>query len=293
MPRRRSADRNSDDLDHESADEHIDIHDAPDPATATPEQARKYNNRSVERVVSMLNVLQESPEPMSLVEIHRSIRMAKATAFRYLWTLEKHRYVERDANGRYRLGLGFVGMQSRDLEVLQDRALPWLERLRDETSETTNLGVLDGTSVRYVEVAESPRTVRMVSVRGSRDPLYCTALGKAIAAQLPTNQVVELLEQVDLKPRTGHTISSSDQFLAELDDVRRRGYAVDDGENEEDGRCVAVAILGTRLPAALSVSAPSSRFSMADVPVVAARLSEVAGLLAGEPGAQRTDQTGD
>ncbi len=98
------------------------------------------------------------PSPSSLVEIHRSIRMAKATAFRYLWTLEKHRYVERDAGGRYRLGLGFVGMQSRDLDVLQDRARPWLERLRDETSETTNLGVLDGTDIRYVEVAESPRT---------------------------------------------------------------------------------------------------------------------------------------
>lgn len=287
MPRSRPAGRNSDDLDPESADEHIDIHAAPDPATATPEQARKYNNRSVERVVSMLNVLQESPEPMSLVEIHRSIRMAKATAFRYLWTLEKHRYVERDGDGRYRLGLGFVGMQSRDLEVLQDRARPWLERLRDETGETTNLGVLDGTAVRYVEVAESSRTVRMVSVSGSRDPLYCTALGKAIAAQLPEAQVTELLEQVDLKPRTGRTITSSDQFLTELDSIRRQGYAVDDGENEEDGRCVAVAILGTRLPAALSVSAPASRFAMDDVPVVAARLIEVAGHLGGDPGSAR------
>lgn len=287
MPRSRPAGRNSDDLDHESADEHIDIHDAPDPASATPEQARKYNNRSVERVVSMLNVLQESPEPMSLVEIHRSIRMAKATAFRYLWTLEKHRYVERDGEGRYRLGLGFVGMQSRDLEVLQDRARPWLERLRDETGETTNLGVLDGTDVRYVEVAESSRTVRMVSVSGSRDPLYCTALGKAIAAQLPETQVTELLEQVDLKPRTGRTITSSDQFLTELDGIRRQGYAIDDGENEEDGRCVAVAILGTRLPAALSVSAPASRFAMDDIPAVAARLTEVAVHLAGDPGSHR------
>ncbi|PZF82957.1 IclR family transcriptional regulator [Jiangella anatolica] len=282
MPRRRPAGRNPN-VEHES-DEPIDIHGAPDPATATPEQARQYNNRSVERVVSMLNVLQESPEPMSLVEIHRSIRMAKATAFRYLWTLEKHRYVERDGDGRYRLGLGFVGMQSRELEVLQDRARPWLERLRDETGETTNLGVLDGTTVRYVEVAESPRPVRMVSVRGTRDPLYCTSLGKAILAQLDDEQVTELLEQIDLKPRTGHTITSSDQFLAELAEVRRQGYALDDRENEEDGRCVAVAILGTRLPAALSVSAPSSRFAMDDVPAVAARLGEVATLLAGDPG---------
>lgn len=292
MPRRRSADRNPDDVDHEAADESIDIHDAPDPATATPEQARKYNNRSVERVVSMLNVLQESTDPMSLVEIHRSIRMAKATAFRYLWTLEKHRYVERDTNGRYRLGLGFVGMQSRDLEVLQDRARPWLERLRDETGETANLGVLDGTDIRYVEVAESARTVRMVSVRGSRDPLHCTALGKVVAADLPKAQVAELLGHVGLERRTGRTITSISRFLDALDEVGRRGYAVDDGENDEDGRCVAVAIAGTRLPAALSISAPAGRFPMDDVPRVAARLSEIASRLANDPGTRQNDRQG-
>ncbi len=147
----------TDDIEGDRADDALDITGAPDPATTTPEQIRKYNNCSVERVVSMLNVLQESPEPMSLVEVHRAIDMAEATAFRYLWTLERHRYVERDASGRYRLGLGFVGMQSRDLDVLMERARPWLEKLRDETGETVNLGVLDGDTVRYVEVAESPR----------------------------------------------------------------------------------------------------------------------------------------
>ncbi len=283
MPRKRAADRDHDDLEHAHAhahdDETIDIHAAPDPATATPEQARKYNNRSVERVVSMLNALQEAPEPMSLVEIHRSIRMAKATAFRYLWTLEKHRYVERDTDGRYRLGLGFVGMQSRDLDVLKERARPWLERLRDDTGETTNLGVLDGSAVRYVEVAESHRTVRMASAPGSRDPLYCTALGKAITAQLPEDLVRELLDQEEMTPRTQSTITSVDDYLAQLTTVRLRGYAVDDGENEVDGRCVAVAILGSRLPAALSVSGPASRFLPEDVAGVASSLIEIAARL--------------
>ncbi|TDE13597.1 IclR family transcriptional regulator [Jiangella asiatica] len=278
MPRKRSPDRNDHDdtVDDERADSKIDINNAPDPATATPAQAKKYLNRSVERVVSMLNELQETAVPMSLVEIHRAIDMPKATAFRYLWTLQKHRYVERDADGLYVLGLGFVGMQSRDLDVLKERARPWLERLRDEVGETANLGVLDGDAVRYVEVAESQRPVRMVSAPGSRDPIYCTALGKAIAAQLPESRVRELLEHVELKPRTAKTITTVDQFLADLASVRKRGYAVDDGENEDDGRCVAVAILGTRLPAALSVSAPASRLTLRDVSKVAKSLSAMA-----------------
>jgi IclR family acetate operon transcriptional repressor len=260
----------------DGGDESLDIHHAPDPATATADQVKKYNNRSVERVVTMLNALQESPEPMSLVAIHRSIKMAKPTAFRYLWTLERHRYVERDDDGRYRLGLGFVGMQSRDLDVLKDQARPWMMRLRDELDETINLGILEGDAVRYVEVAESSRTVRMSSPSGSRDPLYCTALGKAIAARLPDDQVRELIEQADMTPRTPHTITSVDEYLAELGKVRRQGYAVDDRENEIDGRCVAVAIVGTRLPAALSTSAPASRFALKDVPRVARSLRRVA-----------------
>ncbi|SEE69611.1 IclR family transcriptional regulator [Jiangella alba] len=261
----------------------IDITGAPDPATATPEQIKKYNNRSVERVVSMLNVLQESPEPMALVDVHRSIGMAKATAFRYLWTLERHRYVERDAQGRYRLGLGFVGMQSRDLDMLKERARPWLEKLRDETGETVNLGVLDGNTVRYVEVAESLRQVRMVSAPGARDPLYCTALGKAIAAQLPEARVRELLHQVEMPRRTPSTITSLDRFLEELELVRQRGRAVDDQENEEDGRCVAVGIAGTRVPAALSLSAPASRFPVKDIPRVARTLTFAAERLMSDP----------
>lgn len=260
----------------DDSDEELDISHAPDPAMATPEQIKRYNNRSVERVVTMLNALQESPEPMSLVAIYRSIRMAKATAFRYLWTLERHRYVERDDDGRYRLGLGFVGMQSRDLDVLKDQARPWLSKLRDEIEETVNLGILEGEFVRYVEVAESSRTVRMSNPSGSRDPLYCTALGKAIAADLPASQVRELMEQVELTARTPRTITSIDEYLTELGRVRRERYAVDDCENEVDGRCVAVAILGTRLPAALSISAPASRFPLKDVPRVARLLAGVA-----------------
>ncbi|SDU63532.1 IclR family transcriptional regulator [Jiangella alkaliphila] len=265
-----------DDIDDEHAVAKIDINNAPDPATATPAQAKKYLNRSVERVVSMLNELQEATVPMSLVDIHRAIDMPKATAFRYLWTLQKHRYVERNADGLYVLGLGFVGMQSRDLDVLKERARPWLERLRDDTGETTNLGVLDGNSVRYVEVSESIRTVRMSSPPGSRDPLYCTALGKAIAAQLPESQVRELLAQVEMTPRTARTVTTVDGYLAQLATVRARGFAIDDGENEEDGRCVAVALLGTRLPAALSVSGPASRFSTREAAAVAKSLIDVA-----------------
>lgn len=273
-------------------DEQVDIDGAPSPAEATPDEDRKYNQRSVERVVSILNVLQESVDGMTLVEISRAVSLAKASTFRYLWTLEKHRYVEREQkSGRYRLGLGFVGMQSRDVNVLKERARPFLEQLRDETGETANLGMLEGDTVIYLDIVESGRGVRLARAHGDRDPLYCTALGKAIASQLPEAQVREILGRTNLVALTDNTITSVEQYLDELAKVRERGFAIDDRENDIDGRCVAAPILGTRLPAALSLSAPASRFPIKEAERAARTLVNVARQVASDRSAGRAEET--
>ncbi|MCF6426189.1 IclR family transcriptional regulator [Amycolatopsis tucumanensis] len=232
----------------------------------------------------ILNLLQESVDGITLNEVAQTTGLPKSSAFRYLWTLESHRYVERDEErGLFRLGLGFVGMQSRHLEILRERARPSLAALRDEFGETANLGLLDGDHVIYIDIVESRRGVRLAAARGDHDPLHSTALGKAIAAHLPEDRVRSLLETTGLPPRTSSTITSLDDYLDELAKVRRAGYAVDNGENEEDGRCVAVPLLATHLPAAISVSGPASRFSMQDVKRVAKTLIEVAAGIATNP----------
>jgi IclR family acetate operon transcriptional repressor len=247
---------------------------------APSEAGRDYTVRAVDRVCSILNLLQESVDGASLVDVGRATDLPKSSAFRYLWTLENHRYVERDARtGVYRLGLGFIGMQSRHLELLRHRAHPLLTQLRDELGETVNLGVLDGDSAVYLDIVESRRGVRLAVTLGVRDPIHSTALGKAIAADLPEAHVAEILARAGMAPLTASTITSPADFFAELARVRRTGYAVDDGENDVDGRCVAVGIPGTRLPAALSVSAPSARLSMQDVERVAAMLKSAAAAL--------------
>ncbi|MDX2973353.1 IclR family transcriptional regulator [Kribbella solani] len=254
------------------------------PGETIEDEGRVYAVRSIERVVSVLNLLQESIDGVTLKEVADAADLPKSSAFRYLWTLEKSRYVERDTDsGLFRIGLGFLGMQSRHTEVLRERVRPSLERLRDDLDETTNLGLLDGHHVIYLEIIESRRSVRLAASRGTHDPLHSTALGKAIAAHLPEDRVRELLSEAGMPSRTAETITSVDDYLAELAKVRRLGYAVDNRENEPDGRCVAVPILGTRLPAALSVSAPEARFSMRDVEKTARTLIEVAGQITLSP----------
>lgn len=251
-------------------------------------EERDYTVRAVQRVCAILNLLQESVDGVPLNTVASTTELPKSSAFRYLWTLENHRYVERDpATGLFRLGLGFVGMQSRHLEVLRERARPWLEKLRDEHDETANLGILDGSSIIYLDIVESNRSVRLAANRGDRDTLHSTALGKAIAAYLPESRVREMLEQSGMEPRTPNTITTVDAYFDELVKVRRLGYAVDNAENELDGRCVAAPILGTRLPAALSVSAPAARFPIQQVARVAKALQEVAKQIATMPAPER------
>lgn len=250
----------------------------------TTGEERDYSVRAVERVCSILNLLQESIDGVSLIEVGQATDLPKSSAFRYLWTLEAHRYVERDEQtGLYRLGLGFVGMQSRHLEVLRERARPWLENLRDEFEETTNLGLLDGDHVIYVDIVESRNKVRLAASRGDRDPLHSTSLGKAIAAQLPEARVRDLLERTGMEQHSANTITSIEAYLDELAKVRRLGYAVDNGENASDGRCVAAPLLGTHLPAALSISAPSARFTLKDVEKAAKVLIDVADQITTNP----------
>jgi IclR family transcriptional regulator, acetate operon repressor len=242
-----------------------------------------YSIRAVQRVCNILDLIQESPEGFSLTQVAEVTQFPKSSAYRYLATLESRRYVMRDPiTGLFRIGPAFLPLQSRQLAVLADRARPYLTALRDQFEETVNLGILDGYRVSYVEIIESPHSVRLAAREGDRDQLHCTALGKAIATTLDNDRVAMILEAEGMPQRTPRTITSVTQYLDDLAGCRRQGYAIDDRENEPDGRCVAVPLSGTGMMAAISISAPSSRLAMDDVADVARALEEAARSLAND-----------
>jgi len=239
----------------------------------------------VRRVLDVLDILHGSAEGVSLAEVARATGLPRSSAFRYLATLEAHGYVERDgADGAYRLGLAFPPLKARHLDALAARARPYLEELRDTFQETINLGVLDAGRAAYLEIVESPLAMRFAARRGDRDPLHSTALGKAIASQLPDEQVRRILAVEGMPQLTSRTITDPGELLRELERVRVRGFAVDNGENEEGGRCVAVPVARSRVPAAISLSAPAVRFSLDRAEEVAAELRGAATRLAAELG---------
>lgn len=244
---------------------------------AETEPAAAYPIRSVDRVCDILDTLANSPDGVTLTEVAETTGLPKSSAFRYLSALESRHYVARGHDAAtYRLGLAFRPQHTRGIARLAELARPALERLRDKLDETTNLGLLDGTNVVHSVVCESPQMMRLAARVGERGYVHATALGKAMAAGLPEDRVRSLIAVAGMPSFTDTTITDVDDLIAELDQIRQQGYAIDEEENQAGGRCVAVVIPDLGFPAAVSVSAPAARFESDEVPTVARALQRVA-----------------
>jgi IclR family acetate operon transcriptional repressor len=220
---------------------------------------------------------------VSLPQLVSVTGMPKSSVHRYLEVLVQEGFLERDAqSGAYRLGARIVALASKEAPLLVLRARPYLERLRDRFDETVNLGVLSGDNIVYLDIVESPRTVRLAARIGDRDMIHSTALGKAIAAELPEAEVRSLLQRAGLPRRTANTITNAADFMKHLKLVRHHGFALDDQENDVEGRCVAVAIPASRVQFAISVSGITSRFPMSKAVDVAREIRQAVSALSGQ-----------
>jgi DNA-binding IclR family transcriptional regulator len=223
-----------------------------------------YRVQVLDRALAALDVLANRSTECGLVELCTALRLHKSTVHRLLMVLERHRLVDRNPDtGRYRLGLKLFELGSKAIAALDLRELarPYMIRLQSETQETVNLGVLDQGDVLYVAKVDSRRTLRMAARVGHRYPAYCTSLGKAMLAGLLEQEVDAIVPQSGLKRKTPTTITTVEALKADLSRIRKRGYAIDNEENEEGARCVGAAIWDHRgrPQAAISVSAPAVR----------------------------------
>jgi IclR family transcriptional regulator, acetate operon repressor len=243
------------------------------PKEAEAEVGGRYSIRAVERALEILDLLQASELGASLPDIAKAIGLPKSSVFRYLATLQRGGHVIRDGDETFRAARGH--MRPRDVARLGGAALPRMQELCRRYDETINLGTLDGRRIVYLEVVESPKAMRFAATRGSTDPIHSSALGKAISSTLDEAEVRDILSTEGMPRLTARTLTNPQDFMAELAIVREQGYAVDDGENEDGGRCVAV-VLPLLFAAALSLSAPAARLPMESLPETAAALRRIA-----------------
>ena len=257
-------------------------HDAGDEESVTAEKAGGI--RAVVRTCAIIRLVSEGGEDgVSLIDLAKAVGLPKSSTHRYVQVLEGEGFVERDGQtSKYRLGIGFMSLQASHVERLVQRTRPILAKIRDSFDETVNLGMLIGNQIVYLDILESSRAMRLAARKGDTENIHATALGKAIAATLLDVEVIELLRRSGMPRRTARTITTEGEYLHELERVRSAGYAVDDCENEQEGRCVAVFVPRLTIPTAISVSGIASRFSIEQTYEVANNLRIAAMEISGE-----------
>ncbi|MFC4944408.1 IclR family transcriptional regulator [Pseudonocardia sp. GCM10023141] len=215
---------------------------------------------SVRKALSVLqHVAGRGGGGVGLTELATALGHDKSTVLRLCTPLLEADLLQRDAGtGRFGLGPGTVRLGQHYLDGLDLRtvAAPQLTRLLEQTGSTCHLVVRDGLDVVYIDKKENTAVVRMASRIGHRLPLHCTAVGKSILAFGPADLVDEAVA-AGLRAITDRTIAEPTALRAELTRVRRRGYAIDDRENEPDVRCVAAPVFdhAGHIAGAVSVSA--------------------------------------
>jgi IclR family acetate operon transcriptional repressor len=266
--------------------------------TVTPPKRSRRSVQSVDRALDLLEALVAAEGEVAITALATRTGLHVSTVHRLLATLLRRGYVRQNPEtSRYYAGAKLATLsegRSRFGE-LRLRARPLLRSLTEATRETANLVVLDDLQAVYIETMPSPQVVRLFTVVGNRTPLHATGAGKALLANLPAARRDALLERLDLRGYTPRTVVDRAALRRTLDEIREKGYAIDDEEYDEGVRCVAVAVLGSAgreaagPVAALSISAPASRLSRQRcielAPVLRSTASELADSLRDQAGA--------
>jgi DNA-binding IclR family transcriptional regulator len=185
--------------------------------------------QSLDRAIRILDLFRGSRDPLGISEMAAALDLAKTTVHGLVSTLEKNGFLLKDAGTRkYRLGFALFelgSIQVADLEINQRAFLP-LRQLANLTNEICRVGIWDRRSI-IITMTVQPQghesTTRQI---GPRLPIYCTALGKAILANMPEAEIKAYLDETDLIAYTPNTITDRQVLEKDLAQTRERGYSI-------------------------------------------------------------------
>lgn len=237
--------------------------------------------KTVQKAVDLIEILSESDEPRRVSELGRELGWPKSNVHQMLDTLVKLGIAEQDENGSgYRLTLRIweLGMQVQSRLNPRKVAIRQMRALADETGETVHFSIFDSDHVVYIDHIESTHPVRSHSRLGGRGPAHCTATGKALLAFQPPEKIAAVL--ANLERFTSATITDPDRLLVELEDVRQKGFAVQQEEWMSGVTGVGAPVFDSsaQVIAGLGISGPAGRLTPKFCNQVGPRVREFAHL---------------
>jgi IclR family transcriptional regulator, pca regulon regulatory protein len=270
-----------------------------EPAWSIPSLREPRYSQSLERGLAILGCFTPAKPVLGIADIADELGMSRSTTHRYVITLVALGFLEQGASRKYRLGLRVtdLGMSALNSTGLREHARPYLEELRQRSSYTTSVGVLDGTEVLYVDRARSFRRgqgqIDMGLQPGSRVPAYCTAIGKMLLAHLPESQQRDVLAEIKPSKHGPNTIVAKKALRSELEQIRDAGFAVDDEEFAPGLYAIAAPIRneGRDVVAAVNLAAHSSMIALEElVDALGPHLVSTADRISARLGYRRDDE---
>ena len=244
------------------------------------QQAEKGSIQVIERMMSLLDVLADMPDPVSLKILSQNTGLHPSTAHRILAVMTSAAIVERHDVGTYTLGIRLLELGNivKSRINIRQVALPFMQQLHELIGEAVNLGIRHDDEIIYVERTSSGRSlVRVVYLVGGRAPLHLTSVGKLFLAADGLADVRAYARRTGLPGKTPHSLTRLDALEKELDKIRRHDFAYDNEEAEIGLRCLAAPIRNDedQLVAGLSISAPSDRHNPDWITPIKATANEI------------------
>lgn len=224
-------------------------------------------NQSSEKLLTMIEVMSEQPEPLRLQDISRLCNINSSTALRFLATLQRRNYAAQTIDtGRYYLTFKICSI-AQNVNLFFDMrsvALPYLRNAAHIFSESCNLAVDNDMTVMYIEVVPGPNKTLMSTQRiGNVAPLHCTGVGKLFLTEYSAAELERMIAIKKLEKYTENTITDPRKLKEELERIREVGYAFDNQECEAGARCIAAPVRDYtgKIKAGISVSGPAVRMT--------------------------------
>lgn len=226
----------------------------------------KMGNKAVERSLDMIEYMARSGE-CSLADISKALGIPKASCFDIIQSLRERNVIELTDSRAKTYKLSFWLYQV-GCSVINDMDMGRLahdiiKSLSEATGETCYFAVERDFQVVYIDKVESLDPIRSTCQIGSVNSMYSTGLGKAMLAKFSKERLSMFLSKTKLEKKTDNTIVDKALLLTNLEEIKKRGFAIDDREGMDYVKCVAVPVLGrnSELVGAISVASLSDRMT--------------------------------
>ena len=223
--------------------------------------------QSLERAFAILEEIARNREGINLVDLSKTVGLHNSTTFHLVKTMVQLGYISqvRDSK-RYRTGSKLFTLAAGALEEnsFLELATPVLEKLTRETGEAAHFAIRSGNEIVVIARTAGSGMLQLSDRTGATRPAHATALGKVLLAALPPQDLAQFLAGMEMRRHTPKTIVGREALLRELEEVRKKGIAFDDGEFDAEVRCVAVPVydFAGRVAGAIGISGPIWRLSL-------------------------------